>query len=82
MCGDGDCQRRVEVCYCPEEEEEDNEGGRMEPPCHECRKDCCPLELTVIFFTVFTFFVLLVIGIPVGIIVTIFLVSLPEQVYS
>ena len=83
-CGDGFCQR-VEVCVsCPEEEEEeeDEDGGRRRPPCYECPEDCCPLGLGFALGISFAFLGLLVIGIPVGIIVTIFLVSLPEQVYS
>ena len=67
---------------CPEEEEEeeDEDGGRRRPPCYECPEDCCPLGLGFAHGMYFAFFVLLVI--PVGIIVTIFLVSLPEQVYN
>ena len=77
-CGDGVCQK-VEECYeCPDENTA--KGGQRALPCTICENDCCPLEYFLAQFFFLIILLLILISFPVGIFVTICLVSLPQFV--
>ena len=69
------CQR-VEVCNnCPEKRmAEEGQEKKRGVPCTVCPKDCCQLEIILGSSLGFLF---IIISIPVGITVCIYLVSLP-----
>ena len=77
-CGDGECQK-VEACYeCPDENTA--KGGQRALPCTACPQDCCPVQHYFVEYFFTLIFLLILILTPVGIFVTICLVSLPQFV--
>ena len=72
-CGDGTCQKRIEVCEsCPDRQREDELDSSV---CVRCPEDCCPFSIIIIIVTFFGSILFIVVFIPLIIVLCICTVS-------